>query len=396
MAASRSVIVLGAGLVGLSAAWLLQRRGHRVLLLDPCLGSGAASEAPGQEQPPTLGGSRAALGVLMAQVFHRASGRGWRLRQRSLELWNDWRRQLEARGRPIAARRGLLLLASTPEERLRQERLVLERQRLGLPLELWPADRLAALNPVLPAGLCGALHSPADGQLDPLQLLDALHSDAAAAGLSSLPAAVVAIERTGRESGWRVVLADRQRLEAEWLVLAAGAASGTLLAGLDPRLAADWPIEPVLGQALELELPAASARRLATDGDSGWPGVVIWQGINLVPRPDLPGGRRLWLGATLEPGQRADPEALATMANLGGAAPEWLHQATVCRQWQGLRARPVGRPAPLLETLAPGLLLAGGHYRNGVLLAAATAEWVVQQVEQQLADCPSPQSEETP
>lgn len=384
MAASRSVIVLGAGLIGLSAAWLLQRRGHRVLLLDPCLGSAAASEAPGQEQEPspTPGGSRAALGVLMAQVFHRASGRGWRLRQRSLELWNDWRRQLEARGRPIAARQGLLLLATTPEEQQRQERLALERRRLGLPLELWPAERLAALNPVLPAGLCGGLHSPADGQLDPLQLLEALHSDAAAAGLSSLPAAVVAIERTGRESGWRVVLADRQRLEAEWLVLAAGANSGSLLAGLDPRLAADWPIEPVLGQALELELPAASARQLAADGDGGWPGVVIWQGINLVPRPDLPGGRRLWLGATLEPGQRADPEALATMASLSGAAPEWLRQARVCRQWQGLRARPVGRPAPLLETLAPGLLLAGAHYRNGVLLAPATAEWVVQQVEQ--------------
>jgi glycine/D-amino acid oxidase-like deaminating enzyme len=41
----------------------------------------------------------------------------------------------------------------------------------------------------------------------------------------------------------------------------------------------------------------------------------------------------------------------------------------------------VGRPAPLLEHLAPGLLLATGHYRNGVLLAPASAEWVVEQVE---------------
>ena len=69
------------------------------------------------------------------------------------------------------------------------------------------------------------------------------------------------------------------------------------------------------------------------------------------------------------------------MADLGGSAPDWLRQARVCRHWQGLRARPVGRPAPLLETLAPGLLLAGGHYRNGILLAPATAEWVVQQLE---------------
>jgi len=54
----------------------------------------------------------------------------------------------------------------------------------------------------------------------------------------------------------------------------------------------------------------------------------------------------------------------------------------VLRQWQGLRARPLGRPAPLLEQLEPGLLLASGHYRNGVLLAPATAAWVAEQIEQ--------------
>jgi glycine/D-amino acid oxidase-like deaminating enzyme len=36
----------------------------------------------------------------------------------------------------------------------------------------------------------------------------------------------------------------------------------------------------------------------------------------------------------------------------------------------------VDRPAPLLEALEPGLILASGHYRNGVLLAPATAEWI--------------------
>jgi glycine/D-amino acid oxidase-like deaminating enzyme len=376
------VIVLGAGLVGLASAWLLQRRGHRVLLLDPCLGDGRTDADPADPLPP-LSGSRAALGVLMAQVFHRSSGRGWRLRQRSLELWADWRRQLEARGRPIAARSGLLLLAADPEERERQQRLALERRRNGLPLEIWEPDRLAALKPQLPAGAYGGLHSPADGQLDPLQALDALHSDATAAGLSSLATAVEAIERSSGGLGWRVVLADGQRLEAEWLLLAAGASASALLARLDQGLAADWPIEPVLGQALELELPEGVGRQLAVDGDGGWPGVVVWKGINLVPRPDLPGGRRLWLGATLEPGQTANPEALQAMVNLNGSAPDWLRQARVCRHWQGLRARPVGRPAPLLESLAPGLLLAGGHYRNGVLLAPATAEWVLQQVEGQ-------------
>jgi glycine/D-amino acid oxidase-like deaminating enzyme len=46
------------------------------------------------------------------------------------------------------------------------------------------------------------------------------------------------------------------------------------------------------------------------------------------------------------------------------------------RHWQGLRCRPQGRPAPVLEEPEPGLLVASGHYRNGLLLAPATAAWV--------------------
>lgn len=147
--------------------------------------------------------------------------------------------------------------------------------------------------------------------------------------------------------------------------------AGLASPGLLEPLGHLWPQKPVLGQALELELPAdvASAEH--------WPGSLSWDGINLVPRP----GRRLWLGATLEPGA-ADgaAEALQRLRNLHGAAPDWLRRAQVVEHWQGLRARPDGRPAPLLEHLEPGLLLVSGHYRNGVLLAPASAAWVAGQI----------------
>ena len=50
-------------------------------------------------------------------------------------------------------------------------------------------------------------------------------------------------------------------------------------------------------------------------------------------------------------------------------------------RWQGLRCRPLGQPAPLLEQVAPGLLLLSGHYRNGVLLAPASADWALRWIE---------------
>jgi glycine/D-amino acid oxidase-like deaminating enzyme len=373
----RAVVVIGAGLVGLCCAWLLSRRGHRVLLLD----GGAAADRPGADASLLASGSEAALGVLMARVFHRSSGRGWRLRQRSLELWADWRAQLQARGRPIPWRPGLLLLASGPEDVARQQALLQDpRRRQADPvqdLQAWDRVRLAGLELPLPAAALSGLYSPMDGQLDPLAALEALAQDAAEAGLQRRSAWVTGLERRG--PGWRLRLVGGAALEAEWLVLAAGLGSTALLPeDLRPMPAR---LEPVLGQALELELDPSDR-----PGAEGWPGSVVWRGSNLILRAPAPAAQpaapwRLWLGATLEPGQQASAEALTSLRDLAGEAPAWFGRARLCRQWQGLRARPQGQPAPLLQDLGGGLLLVAGHYRNGVLLAPASAEWVCERIE---------------
>lgn len=361
--APRTVLVVGAGLVGAVTAWRLHRAGHRVVLIDPAL-------APGQATASTTGlrsGSTAALGVLMGQVFHRSSGRGWRLRQQSLALWEEWLTELAHRGHPVPHRRGLLLLSASPAERERHLRLAMVRQAQGLTLELWDRERLHSLEPAVPAGALSGLHSPADGQLDPAAALEAFRIDSAAGGVTAVAERASALERRG--SGWRLALEGGGRFEAEWVVLATAEGCGTL----PGPIAEAWPLEPVLGQALELELGA--------DSSWSWPGAVLWRGINLVPRPDLArNGRRLWLGATVEPGRAASHQELAELRNLSGEAPAWLLDAAVVRQWRGLRYRPLGRPAPLLEEPEPGLLLATGHYRNGVLLAPATAAWVCNRI----------------
>ncbi|MBM5823196.1 MAG: FAD-dependent oxidoreductase [Cyanobacteria bacterium K_Offshore_surface_m2_011] len=374
-----SVIVVGGGIVGLACAWFQQCRGHAVLLLDPAQAAAAAG-APGEG--PERSGSLAALGVLMADSFHRDRGRAWELRQRSLELWSQWRHELDRRGHPIPYRSGVLLLAADGDEEQRLGALGARKRALGLPLEPWDRRRLEQLEPGLPQPCLAGLHSGRDGQLDPGSALAALAADGRERGLTLRAEAAVALRPDG--GGWRVDLAGGGAERAAWVVLAAGTASGALLkaaAGVAARVdSGPWELEPVLGQALELEL------ELDAPLPVHWPGVVVWRGVNLVPRPDLEGGRRLWLGATLEPGRRAGPDQLRELRDLGGAAPEWLRQARVVRRWQGLRPRPVGRPAPLLEQPAPGLLLAGGHYRNGILLAPASAAWVAGQIEARPTD----------
>ncbi|MGB7564970.1 MAG: FAD-dependent oxidoreductase, partial [Prochlorococcaceae cyanobacterium] len=328
-AATRSVVVIGGGFVGRCCAWLLSRRGHEVQLI-----------AGGQPEG-VQGGSEAALGLLMADVYRRRSGRGWRLRQQSLVLLEQWQALLAASGQPVELRRGLLLLAHEPEEWQRQQALVSRSGNAGPALELRTASALEGLEPALPHGALGGIWSPRDGQLDPRTWGEALESDGRAHGMNLRHEPVERLESApGACGGWRIWLASGAQLNADKVVVAAGLGSAPLLQGLGIEL----PLEPVLGQALELELAPSTAEL--------WPGSVVWRGINLVPRPQ----RRLWIGATLEPGQNACPAALAALAALHGDAPTWLRQARTLRQWQGLRVRPVGQPAPVLIEPRPGLL----------------------------------------
>ena len=71
------------------------------------------------------------------------------------------------------------------------------------------------------------------------------------------------------------------------------------------------------------------------------------------------------------------------MLNLKNGSPQWMIDAKVCHEWSGIRARPTNEAAPLLKQLEPGLLINTGHYRNGVLLAPACAEWIGLQSEGQ-------------
>jgi len=350
------VLVIGAGIVGLASSWRLQRLGYAVTLVDP---AAAGPQLAGS-------GSSAALGVFMGDVFHRASGRAWRLRQQSIDLWGRWSADLAAQGLPLSFQAGLLLLAATAEQEDRLKRLSHERQQAGLPLELWSKQQLQRLTPSLPAGaLCG-LFSPRDGQLDPLEAMRAFRSDGQRAGLELRHGAVVRLERLA-SGDWQVELKGGETLEASWVVLASGLSTPALL----ETLGHERPVEAVLGQAVELRLPTGAP------AFEHWPGAVVWQGVNLIPRPH----GRLWLGATLEPGQAADPQRLEQLLEFDGQAPTWLREAELVSRWQGLRARPVGRPAPLLEVLEQGLVLACGHYRNGILLAPASAQWVTDRIE---------------
>ena len=297
----------------------------------------------------------------MGHMFRRSSGRGWRLRLRSMELWPQWIETLQAHQPDLELHPGLLQIAEDERTAERMESLAAQRVDLGLQM-VANTDLVA----VWPTAKHGGLHSRHDGRVDPILLQLALRQALAKQSVELNAAQVIRLERDHKH--WRLHRANGDSSIHDVVVLCTALSSDVLLEPLGHAR----PMTPVLGQALSLQL---------TTGPTSWrnwPAVLVDQGFNLIPT--APG--RLLLGATVEAGDRASDEPLALMRNLNKRAPDWLRLATVIEQWNGLRARPVNRPAPLLEQLEPGLIVATGHYRNGVLLTPGTAEWVATAIEQ--------------
>jgi glycine/D-amino acid oxidase-like deaminating enzyme len=170
---------------------------------------------------------------------------------------------------------------------------------------------------------------------------------------------------------YRIVSADKY-WEVDWVIIAAGLGSTALTSTL--RQPVD--IRPVLGQALQIRLAAPLKSSLSEP-------VITGEDAHIVPI----GGNNYWIGATVEMPNATNqeqvtpnPVALEAVWQQVIALCPVLKTASIQRSWSGLRPRPEGRPAPIVERLTgySNVLLASGHYRNGVLLAPATAAIVRQ------------------
>ncbi|MBW4651832.1 MAG: FAD-binding oxidoreductase [Kaiparowitsia implicata GSE-PSE-MK54-09C] len=344
-------------------------------------------------QPPAQAATGAALGVLMGIISRKVKGRAWRLRQLSLQRYETLVPELEAMiGRSLPVnRQGIVRLQgqvdrANPQSAQQWQALATHRAEQGLSLELWDQAMLQQRCPQValpetPSELA-AVYSPGDRQLDPTALTLALVEAATGNGVTFCwGLQVTPLTATNSAGDIDALICqpvasdlaaaasrDRETIAADWVILAAGL--GTT--ALTQPSAQPVEVRPVLGQAARVHLEQPL-------GHPAFQPVITGDDIHLVPL----GQGDYWLGATVE-----FPDAVGAVAAdaqawvqvMQGAIALWpdLAQATVTQHWKGLRPRPFDRPAPVIEPL-PGyrnVIVASGHYRNGVLLAPATADLV--------------------
>jgi glycine oxidase len=338
------VVVIGAGVAGLSIGWRLRQAGSDVTVLERAQAG--------------RGATWASAGMIAATAEHgQAQSPEGELAYRARTLWPDFARGIEdASGMCIGyLESGSLMVAMTAEDATLQAK----RATADPELKILSAADARAMEPMLVENIAGALWASREAQIDNRALGQALaRAFVRTGGELVLNEAVVRIEtRDGRAVA---ALTPAGLYEADAFVLAAGAWSG-LIDGL-PRDAVP-PVKPMKGEMLSLIPPKGLAL----------PGHVVWgNDVYLVPRGD-----RLLIGATLEDA--------GFDTGLTRAAEDWLSSRAVSvmptlrnwrivEQWAGLRpGSPDGLPL-LGPSTVSGLFVASGQYRNGILFAPVVAE----------------------
>ena len=343
-----NVIIVGAGVIGLSIGWRLAQAGAAVTLFDKGGAGGGASHA--------------AAGMLAACVEAEPGEQHLlALGRASQALWPSFDAELqEAAGATVGLRReGTLVAALTEDDRARLQHHLAFQRSLDLPLEWLSAVEVRTREPHLAPGILGAVWSPEDHQVDNRLLAAALR--VAAVGAGATLHEQVAVDRVVHAGGHvDGVMVAGSLHRADIVVLAAGAWSRDV--EVAPPLAR-LPVRPVKGQMLALRMDCAAPllRHVLRVPD-----------VYLVPRHD----GRLIIGATVEEkGFNRDVTAGAHLALLEGA---WrvlpaIEELPIDEAWVGFR--PGSRDdAPILGAgPVDGLIYATGHYRNGILLTPITA-----------------------
>lgn len=348
------VVVIGCGVIGAAIAYELSLvSGLQITVLD--------------RQQPAQGSTGAALGVLMGAISKKTKGRAWQLRQSSMQRYETLIPELETQTRlPIPFnRQGILMLCFDEADLTAWQPIVETRASQGWHLEIWDKGQVQLNCPQLQhERMVGAIYSPQDRQVDPVALTNALIAAAKKNGVTFKFG--VAVEEIKSSSECLSSIQTTQgNLHLDWLVVASGLGSTLITAQLKQPI----NIKPVLGQALQLQL-------IQPMGKKDFQPVITGDDVHLVPL----GEGKYWVGATVEfPNEMG--EVVAEVGLLEKVLQEAiafcppLANATILKTWIGKRPRPDGRPAPVIEKLAgySNIMLATGHYRNGVLLAPATA-----------------------
>lgn len=347
MSQAYDVIIVGAGVIGLSSAVMLRQAGvERILVVD--------KGAPGREA------SWAGGGILSPIHPHKYPGPLAALCTRSATLYPKFINDIEdLAGFSTEFRStGLIRLGQQPQDLADIQAFHTKHQT---PFRVLNNDQAREIEPALSSDFSTVVYQSEINQVRNPRLLKALIAACSRLGIELLskdPVERLLVSGTTVEG----VETTRAAYHGNETVLSAGAWSGRLM---ERSLRRSLKVVPIHGEMLRIETfpPLIKA-------------ILIHDGHYLIPRAD----GQVIIGSTLHDWGFDKKVCLESVQTLLAAAIRMVPALAHCewkQAWAGLRpASPdrlpyIGRPENI-----KGLTVATGHYRNGLLLGPATAEAV--------------------
>jgi glycine oxidase len=338
------VIIVGGGVIGCSIAWRLAQAGLKVTVFER---GRVGCEA-----------SRAAAGMLSPQGESQTAGPFFDLCLRSRAMYRSFAKELQdASGIDVEYKdEGTLFVVLQGEDDQAKTRWATWQLEAGLPLEHVSADDIRKIEPAVTESATRAIFLPREHQVENRRLMDALEIAMKRAGVELIEGAEVTALATehGKVTG---VVSAGKRLNAGVVVVAGGAWSSRLLEpiGLNVK------VIPARGQMIAVRGGTCPIKR-----------VLHSSNVYVVPRRD----GRLLIGATVEYAGFLKAVTVGAIKHLLSAAVELapsLKEFEIVETWSGLRPDTLDHLPIIGPSRVNNLLLATGHFRNGILLAPVTA-----------------------
>ncbi len=342
---ARDVIIVGGGVIGCSIAWKLAQAGLKVTVLER---GRVGCEA-----------SRAAAGMLSPQGESQTPGPFFDLCLRSRAMYRSFAEELSAASDIDVEYKDegtlfVLVQGEDEEEKLRWAAWQLEA---GLSLEHVSADDLRKIEPSVTDSATRAIFLPREHQIENRRVMDALEIAMHRAGVEVIEGAEVTALATEHGSVTGVACGART-VSAGCVVVAGGAWSSRLLEPLGLNV----KVTPVRGQMIAVRGRTCPITRVLHSSKA-----------YVVPRRD----GRILIGATVEQVGFQKGVTVAAVKHLLSAAVELvpsLGECEIVETWSGLRPDTIDHLPVIGPSGIDNLVLATGHFRNGILLAPVTAE----------------------
>lgn len=350
---AQSVLILGGGIIGLSCALEAARLGFRVTVIEEGEFGGQASGA--------------AAGML-APFSENPDGADpfFRLCFYSFLRYPDWVRQIEElSGRRVELRPSGSLNVVFHEADLlpMQTRLAWQRSYCAQ-MEWLDETQLHKLEPRISHRAIGALYCPAESHVFAPKLAIAAEEACRRAGVRLVPHAgrLTKLEATNI-SGVSVTMGDAQTWRADRLVVCTGAWSGFLREWIPVNV----PVHPIRGQICAYDAELGEVRHMVFSSQAYWvrknDGTIVCGASE-----DVAGFDRSVTARGIE-----------RLTRWSGRVFPFLEGELPVRSWAGIRPATLdGRPLIGEVPGCPEIIVAAGHYRNGILLSPATASMVGQ------------------